>query len=55
MVPGTGLLLIAAGTTNWLPMHVTAQVLFLVVIALHVGLVFKHTVVYRNAHLQRML
>ena len=54
VVPGTGLLLIAAGH-DWLPLHVTAQVLFLVVIALHVGLVLKHTVVYRRAHLRRML
>ena len=54
VVPGTGLLLIGTGT-DWLPLHVTAQVLFLVVIALHVGLVLKHTVVHRNAHLKRML
>jgi hypothetical protein len=54
VVPGTGLLLIAAGH-DWLPLHVTAHVLFLVVIALHVGLVLKHTVVYRRAHLRRML
>jgi cytochrome b561 len=54
VVPGTGLLLIA-GSTDWLPVHVTAQVVFLGVIALHVGLVLKHTVVRRHRHLARML
>lgn len=54
MVPGTGLLLVA-GTTDWLPVHVTAQVVFLGVIALHAGLVLKHTVVRRHRHLVRML
>jgi len=54
VVPGTGLLLVA-GSTDWLPVHVTAQVVFLAVIALHVGLVLKHTVVHRHRHLRRML
>jgi cytochrome b561 len=35
--------------------HVTAQVVFLGVIALHIGLVLKHTVVRRHRHLARML
>ena len=47
-------LLIAAGH-DWLPLHVTAQVVFLAVIALHVGLVLKHTIVRPNRHLARML
>jgi cytochrome b561 len=54
VVPATGLLLVA-GTTDWLPVHVTAQVVFLGVIALHAGLVLKHTVVRRHRHLGRML
>jgi cytochrome b561 len=54
VVPATGLLLVATGDAM-LPVHVTAQVLFLGVIAAHVGLVLKHTVVRRNRHLARML
>ena len=54
VVPGTGLLLVA-GTTDWLPVHVTAQVVFVGVIALHAGLVLKHTLVRRHRHLGRML
>jgi len=54
VVPGTGLLLVA-GTTDWLPVHVTAQVVLLGVIALHAGLILKHTVVHRHRHLVRML
>jgi cytochrome b561 len=54
VVPATGLLLVATGD-GWLPVHVTAQVIFLVTIAAHVGLVLRHTVVRRNRHLARML
>lgn len=54
VVPGTGLLLVA-GTTDWLPVHVTAQVVLLGVIGLHAGLILKHTVVHRHRHLVRML
>ncbi len=54
VVPATGLLLMAAGD-DWLPLHVAAQVAFLVAIAAHVGLVLTHTVVHRNRHLARML
>jgi len=54
VVPGTGLLLVV-GSNDWLPVHVTAQVLLLGVIALHVGLALKHTVVRRHRHLARML
>lgn len=54
VVPGTGLLLVA-GSTNWLAVHVTAQVVFLGAIALHVGLMLKHTLVRPHRHLGRML
>jgi cytochrome b561 len=54
VVPATGLLLVAA-STDWLPVHVAAQIVFLGVIAVHVGLVLKHTVVRRHRHLRRML
>jgi cytochrome b561 len=54
VVPATGLLLLAAGT-DLLPVHVTAQFLLIAVVAVHVGLVLKHTVVRRNRHLLRML
>jgi cytochrome b561 len=40
---------------DWLAVHVTAQLALITVVALHVGLVLKHTVVQRNAHLTRML
>jgi len=53
-VPASGLLLVAAGD-EWLPVHVTAQIAFLVAVALHVGLVLRHTVVRRDRHLSRML
>jgi cytochrome b561 len=53
-VPASGLLLVAAGG-DWLPAHVTAQIVFLAAIAGHVGLVLKHTVLRRNRHLARML
>lgn len=54
LVPATGLLLVA-GASDWLAVHVAAQVAFLVVIGLHVGLVLKHTLRHRNRHLRRML
>lgn len=54
VVPATGLLLVAT-SDGWLPVHVAAQVIFLVALAAHVGLVLKHTVVHRNRHLARML
>ncbi|UOY02403.1 cytochrome b [Blastococcus sp. PRF04-17] len=54
VVPASGLLLVAADD-DWLPLHVAAQIGFLVVIAAHVGLVLSHTVVRRNRHLARML
>jgi cytochrome b561 len=54
VVPTTGLILISGGE-QWLVLHVSAQVVLLVVIAAHVGLVLKHTLVRRNRHLARML
>ncbi|HEX2286626.1 MAG TPA: cytochrome b/b6 domain-containing protein [Mycobacterium sp.] len=54
VVPLTGLLLLAAGI-DWLPLHVGAQLVLLAVIAVHVGLVLKHTVVHRHRHLARMV
>jgi cytochrome b561 len=54
VVPGTGLALLALGD-DWLPLHIGAQLMLLVAIAAHVGLVLKHTVVHRDRHLARML
>ncbi len=54
VVPATGLLLVA-GNDGWVPLHVAAQLALLAAIALHVGLVLRHTVVRRNRHLARML
>jgi len=54
VVPASGLLLVAAGD-DWLPVHVAAQIALLVAIAVHVGLVLRHTVVRRNGHLARMV
>lgn len=54
VVPASGLLLVAGGEDR-LPVHVTAQVLFLGAIAAHVGLVLRHTVLRPNRHLARML
>ncbi|WP_353612161.1 hypothetical protein [Mycobacterium sp. IS-1496] len=54
VVPTTGIVLLAGGD-RWLALHIAAQVLFLAVIAAHVGLVLKHTVLRRHRHLSRML
>jgi cytochrome b561 len=54
VVPATGLLLVVVGT-DWLFVHVTAQLLLVAVIALHVGLVLKHTLLHRHGHLARMV
>jgi cytochrome b561 len=53
-VPASGLALLAAGD-DWLALHITAQLVLVAAIALHVGLVLKHTVVHRNRHVNRML
>jgi cytochrome b561 len=54
VVPGTGLLLLLTGE-DLLPVHVAAQVALLSTVAVHAGLVLKHTVVRRHRHLGRML
>lgn len=54
VIPGTGLLLVA-DEDDWLPLHVAAHLAFFVAVALHVGLVVRHTVVRRERHLLRML
>jgi cytochrome b561 len=54
VVPPTGLALLALGD-DWLPLHITAQLVLLAAIAIHVGLVLTHTVVHRDRHLARML
>lgn len=54
VVPVSGLVLITAGG-DWLALHIAAQLVLLTAIALHVGLVLRHTVVRRNRHLTRML
>jgi cytochrome b561 len=53
-VPATGLALLVVGD-DWLPLHIAAQLVLLAAIAIHVGLVLKHTVVHRDRHLARML
>lgn len=54
VIPATGLLLVA-GESDWLGLHVAAHLTFFAALALHVGLVLRHTVVRRERHLQRML
>ena len=54
VVPASGLLMIAVGV-DWLPVHISAQVVLLAVIAVHMGLVLSHTVVRRDGQLWRML
>lgn len=55
VVPVTGLVLVASGDDDWLPGHITAQVVLIAVIAVHVGLVLSHTVIRRDGQLGRML
>jgi cytochrome b561 len=54
VVPATGLLLIA-GESDSLAIHIVAQLVLLAVIAVHVGLVLSHTVVKRDGQLWRMV
>ena len=53
LVPASGLLLVAAGGP--VALHVATHIAFFVVVALHVGLVLRHTVIRRERHLSRML
>ena len=55
VVPLTGIVLVAAGDDDVLPLHVAAHVAFFVALALHVGLVLKHQLVDRDRLLARML
>jgi cytochrome b561 len=54
VVSGTGLLLIA-GESDWLPVHIAAQLVLLGVIVVHVGLILSHTIVRRDGEMWRML
>ncbi|MGW4055916.1 cytochrome b [Streptomyces sp. NPDC004779] len=54
-VPATGVVLLASGEDDLLWLHVPAQVLFLIVLAAHVGLVLKHQLLDRDQLLRRML
>lgn len=54
IVPATGLLIVLAGE-QVVAMHIAAQLVLVLAVALHVGLVLKHTVLRRNRHLARML
>lgn len=55
VVPATGLLLVAGKSDDWLIAHVGAQLVFVAVVATHVALVVRHTVVHRDRQLSRML
>lgn len=54
VVPLSGLVLIVAGT-DLVAIHIAAQLVLVIAVFAHVGLVLKHTVVHRNRHLSRML
>ena len=53
-MPLTGLLLLA-GDDDLLPLHVASHVVLYAAVAVHVGLVLRHTVVRRDGLLSRML
>ena len=53
-IPVTGIVLVT-GTDDWLPLHVTAHVVFFAALPAHLGLVLRHTVLRRDRQLQRML
>ncbi|MEU7697556.1 cytochrome b/b6 domain-containing protein [Streptomyces sp. NPDC039028] len=55
VVPVTGLVLLASDDDDLLWVHVTAQVLLLTAIAVHVGLILKHQLLDRDGLLRRML
>jgi len=54
VIPITGLLLVVE-SDDWVGLHVAAHLAFFVMLALHIGLVLKHTVIQRDRHLARML
>jgi cytochrome b561 len=55
LVPGTGLTLVLTQDDALVPLHVAAMVLLGIAVALHVGLVLRHTLLRRHRLLQRML
>jgi cytochrome b561 len=55
VVPLTGIVLVASGDDDVLPLHVAAHIAFFVALALHLGLVLKHQLVDRDRLLARML
>lgn len=54
LVPVSGLLLVWV-SVDWLWLHITAQLMFLATIGVHVGLVLRHTFFRRDGELRRML
>ncbi|MFD7095048.1 cytochrome b [Streptomyces xanthophaeus] len=54
-MPLTGLWLLVVGDDDALAPHVAAHLAFFVALAVHLGLVLKHTVVRRDGLLRRML
>ncbi|MEU9108279.1 cytochrome b/b6 domain-containing protein [Streptomyces xanthophaeus] len=54
-MPLTGLWLVVVGDDDALAPHVAAHLAFFVALAVHLGLVLKHTVVHRDGLLRRML
>ncbi len=55
VVPLTGIVLVASGDDDVLPLHVAAHIAFFLALALHLGLVLKHQLVDRDRLLARML
>ena len=55
VVPFTGVVLVAGGDDDVLPLHVGAHIAFFVALAAHLGLVLKHQLVDRDRLLARML
>jgi cytochrome b561 len=55
VVPLTGIVLVASGDDDVLPLHVGAHIAFFVALAGHLGLVLKHQLVDRDRLLGRML
>ena len=55
LVPGTGLILVLSADDAFLPLHIAAQLLLGLAVAVHLVLVLGHTVIRRDRLLQRML
>jgi cytochrome b561 len=54
-VPASGIVLVASGDDDVLPVHVSAHIAFFVALAAHLGLVLKHQLLDRDRLLGRML